>query len=259
MRKIFLIFSTAFLIFSCNLRAQDCNIGNEDTAGYDNLSIPFWANYLLGSSFNLSAAGTLQSMNLISFTAGAQVQMAVYDDNSGAPGNLIAASSVGVVAQGVNTLPVTPLLLNPGDYWIMAIYSADEYGICNNSTGNNSIYYTSLVFGNPFPSTAAGFTNYIGADIAYFLEIACLSTGEKAMDGKENIQVYPNPSNGYFYIYAPTGGKEFTITDTFGRLVREGTVQNNQPVSTKSLRSGIYFVNVLEKRKKLYSEKVVVY
>lgn len=246
MKKIFLILNFAparhwkmtfalaggFLILNC--RAQECNIGNEDTTGYDNLSVPFWSNYLLGCRFYLSTTGTLQSMNLISLTAGAQVQMAVYDDNSGAPGNLISSSNVGGVAQGITTLPVTPLLLNPGYYWVMGIYSGNEYGICNNSTAGNLIYYTSLTFGNPLPLNATGFINYIGADIAYFLEINCLTTGEKLM-GKENIKVYPNPASGEIYITAPGKEKQFSITDMYGRLIQQGTTQDNEPVSTEFL------------------------
>ena len=48
--------------------------------------------------------------------------MAVYDDNAGVPNNLLASSGLCTVGTGVTSLPVTPILLPAGDYWIMAVY-----------------------------------------------------------------------------------------------------------------------------------------
>jgi len=231
-------------------RAQDCNIGNEDTAGYDNAAGPFWANYLLDIRFTLTAPGTLQSINLIATAPGAQVQMAVYEDALGAPGNLVSASSVGVVVPGITSLPVSPVLLNPGSYWVMAIYGSDEYNVCNHSLGANTIYYTSLAFGNPIPLTGAGFTSYTGGDFAYFLEIACLSTGENNISVSNHITVYPNPASGYIYVSIPGNDRKYSITDMYGRLVEQGTIQNNnEPIAIQKLSSGIYFLDAGRNRK----------
>ena len=79
----------------------------------------FSANYLLGVKYSLSQEGTLNAIKLIGNDSGSGVQMAVYDDNGGVPNNLIAYSAPSIVGE-LTSLPVTPVLLPAGDYWIMA-------------------------------------------------------------------------------------------------------------------------------------------
>ena len=170
-------FNILVLFFlSLNTFSQNCNIGNENVTN-DFTNGNFGANYLLGVKHTLSQVGTLNSINLIGNNTGVGVQMAVYDDNNGVPNNLIAYSSQSFVGNGLTSLPVTPVLLSPGDYWIMAIYQIDG----NNSNVNltalgNVVYYTPLVYGSAIPTNASGFISYTEQDFLYFLGIDCGNT-----------------------------------------------------------------------------------
>jgi len=178
-----LTFILAILLSSITY-AQDCNIGNQNIEGFE--TEDFSANFLLGSSFELSEDGILHSVNLVGTNTGAQVQMAVFDDNNGVPNNLVASTGVTTVGQGVISLPVNPTQLSPGTYWVMAVYDVGGFHIYVDSddTGH-TIYYGDLNFGDPIPSTAAGFTSYSGSAFAYFLEIEC---GTTCNIGNQNIE-----------------------------------------------------------------------
>ncbi|MDO5977133.1 hypothetical protein, partial [Flavivirga jejuensis] len=93
------------ILFFTNIYSQDCNIGNEAlTADYSAGNQT--ADFLLGAKYTLAEAGTLNSINLIGNDTGGNVKMAVYDDNGGAPDNLIASTGVVTVGSGVVSLPV---------------------------------------------------------------------------------------------------------------------------------------------------------
>lgn len=150
-----------------------CNIGNE--TGPNWASTSFSPNYLLGVSFTLLEPGVLNSINLVGNGTGANVQMAVYNDNAGVPNSLIISSGVTTVAGGIVTLPVTATPLVPGDYWIMAVYETMGSHSNYDPDANNDkdVYYDSLPFGDTIPANASGFTTYVGGDLLYFLDITC--------------------------------------------------------------------------------------
>ena len=173
MKKIYIL---TLILISLNSYSQNCNIGNENATGSFTPG-NFGANYLLGVKYTLSQLGTLNSINLIGNNTGEGVQMAVYDDNGGTPNNLIASSSQSTVGTGITTLPVTPVLLPPGDYWIMAVYeSGGNSSNYNPSATGNVVYYSSLQYGSAIPTNASGFTSYNGQDFLYFLSIDCGNT-----------------------------------------------------------------------------------
>ena len=53
-------------------------------------------------------------------------------------------------------LPVTPVLLPAGDYWIMAVYASDgnRTNVNRNAFGN-VVFYQSLNYGDPLPTNAS--------------------------------------------------------------------------------------------------------
>ena len=103
--------------------------------------------------------------------------MAVYDDNGGTPNNLIASSAQSTVGDGLTTLPVTPVLLPAGDYWVMAVYQTEgnHSNVNHNATGN-VVYYQSLTYGEPVPTNASSFSSYTDRDFLYSLSIDCGNT-----------------------------------------------------------------------------------
>ena len=173
-----------------------CNIGNE-TSTNDFVDGQFSANYLLGVKYSLSQEGTLNAIKLIGNDSGSGVQMAVYDDNGGVPNNLIAYSAPSIVGDGLTSLPVTPVLLPAGDYWIMAVYASDgNHTNVNRNAFGNVVFYQSLNYGDPLPTNASNFISYTDRDYLYSLSIDCgntLPAAELTINGLTgNNKVYDN-------------------------------------------------------------------
>lgn len=222
--------------------AQNCNIGNEDSSVFDNSGDPFFMDFLAGVSFNLGEVGTLTSINLIGRNTGAGVQMAVYDDLNGVPNNLVAQSNIGTVTSGVVSLPVANTVLQPGDYWIMAVYETDDgHAFNTNNAPGNVVYFDSLIFGNPIPSNASGFQTYTGTDMAYFLEIECGILGIQDQETKSFL-IYPNPTNSELNIQSDKTIKSVDIFSQFGALI---ITTNNVKIDVSQLSSGRYFIRAI--------------
>jgi hypothetical protein len=83
------------------------------------------SNSLNGSKVKTSAAGQIASMsvyvgNVDTFSANRRYQLAIYTDNAGRPGTLVATSAVGtLVANAWNSLGVTASLQASRSYWLM--------------------------------------------------------------------------------------------------------------------------------------------
>jgi phosphatidylinositol-3-phosphatase len=86
------------------------------------------ANYLNGSRFTAAGGGTVTSMSVYLGAADAaphnHYQLAIYADDGGAPGALVARSATGTVAPNAwNTLPLSAALTANTAYWLM--YNTD--------------------------------------------------------------------------------------------------------------------------------------
>ena len=178
-----------FLDITCP-PTSDCNTGNSvSTPNFVNAN--FQANTMLGTKHTLTKEGTLYSLNMIGNNTGASVKMAIYDDNNGAPNNLIASSNVGTVGNGIVSLPISPVLLPPGDYWLMAIYDTQGYhSKANNVSANETVYYKTLPFEESTPTDASSFTTSQGGNFLYFLEIACTLPSECNLGNSVNTPDY---------------------------------------------------------------------
>ena len=220
MKKIAILI-VGILVSSIAL-SQDCNIGNQDTIGFNATSGEFQADYLLGIKFPLSSNGTLHSLNFIGKNTGAQVQMAVYDDNNGVPDNLIVSSGTTTVGSGIISLPVAPTLLDPGDYWIMAIYDFSAlHAFKTNDSPGTIVYYQSLVFGSPIPNNASSFLTYSGHNFAYFMEIECGAVGLSESQLEDAVVLWPNPATDIISIRAEVQFERMRILDMSGQVMRD--------------------------------------
>jgi hypothetical protein len=74
----------------------------------------------------------------------------------------------------------------------------------------------------------------------------------------ENIEVYPNPSNGSFTYLIDSemvGEYDLTVTDSYGRIVYQDKVNKDEQilkntVELKNSSEGIYFVSLVNGSKK---------
>lgn len=152
--------------------AFNCNVGNQQTTS-EFTDGSFSANVLVGTKVTLTQEGTLNAINLIGNNSGSRVQMAVYNGIN-APLNLLAESEIGVVGDGVVSLPVEPITLIAGNYWVMAIYEDAGNHVNTNQTANDTqVFYQELTFESALPSYAGNFSSFYGQDYLYFLDIEC--------------------------------------------------------------------------------------
>jgi methionine-rich copper-binding protein CopC len=99
----------------------------------------FDSGYLNGSKVTTSTSGQIMSMSVyignIDAALNRQYQVAIYADNAGAPGTLVAASATGtLVANSWNTIAINASLLAGTNYWLMFN--------TNGTTGSvNNMYY----------------------------------------------------------------------------------------------------------------------
>lgn len=107
-------------------------------------------------------SGTLTSMSVYFTTAAAApnnlFQVAVYADNGGVPGSLVAASSTqAIVANSWNTASVSGSLNANATYWL-ALNTNGNSNANYNSAAANTTYYRSIAFGtmpNPFGTSTS--------------------------------------------------------------------------------------------------------
>lgn len=225
--------------------AQSCNIGYEDVTGFDNTNSPFAENYLVGTRYSLETVGVLNSINLVGRNTGAQVQMAVYTDLNDQPGTLLAVSGIGTVGEGVISFPVSPLQLQPGLYWILAIYDTPGAHSYVRTTPEGRICsFKMLPFGSAIPGSGAGFSSYIGTDFSYFLGISCGNLGNPDY-AYEGLHLYPNPVEDILHLSLPSGrwGAIFQLINIYGATVSSGKCEATG-IDVHNLAPGVYMLKL---------------
>lgn len=241
MKKLLTLFATVFMALA--VFSQDCNIGNSDGSDPDFTIGNFTANNLVGVNFTLSQVGVLHSLNMLGNVTTANLQMAIYDDLGGVPNNLVAYTGISSIENGLNSLPVTPVQLEAGDYWIMAIYNINgNHSNVKRSDPSSVVYYIPLAFGSPIPTNGAGFITYSGQDFLYFAEISCGPLSVK--DFKENkFSISPNPASDFINIGNLQENKIFEIYDLNGKKLMEKELnEGNNQIDVSALANGVYLL-----------------
>jgi hypothetical protein len=115
------------------------------------------SNHLNGSKVTASNGGTISSMSVyvggIDALSGNQsYQLAIYTDNAGKPGTLVASSATGTLtANSWNTLPIAATLQPNTSYWLM--YNTNG----RTSTVNNMYYNNGTVGQGAYASSGVAF------------------------------------------------------------------------------------------------------
>lgn len=240
MKKIPTLILTLFMALA--VFSQDCNIGNSDGTDPDFTTGNFTPDYLVGVNFTLSQVGVIHSLNMIGNGSGATFQMAIYDDNGGVPNNLVAYTDASTVGTGIISLPIAPIQLEAGDYWIMAVYNeVGNHSNVNHSDQSSLAYYTELPFGNP--TNASSFESYRGQDFLYFAVISCgpLSVNDFQVN---KLSISPNPASDYIVIGNLKENIVFEIYDLTGKkLIEKEMNLNNNQIDISGLAAGTYLLN----------------
>ena len=75
-------------------------------------------------------------------------------------------------------------------------------------------------------------------------------------NGTSTLQIFPNPTEGIVTLKNAIVGSEFLIYDIKGQLIKTGKITSeNQSISLESVASGIYTIQINEKRVKLIVKK----
>ncbi|MGA2547583.1 MAG: caspase family protein [Rectinemataceae bacterium] len=128
-------------------------------------------NYLLGWKIAVRS-GILVKVGIISKGPGSDIRMALYDDNGDYPGKLVASTSATLPPEGGRSeIPIGPVGLPAGGYWLMVQY-AKATNILADTSGkrDKQIYYISLTDKDSLPSNyPSGAMNFKGFQVNYYL------------------------------------------------------------------------------------------
>ena len=78
-----------------------------------------------------------------------------------------------------------------------------------------------------------------GEDKIYKIENASLSVDENTLTS--GLQIYPNPSDDYIQFYNLTKIENYTVYNSLGKVITNGTISKNQKIDVKNYSNGLYF------------------
>lgn len=120
------------------------------------------ANYIVATKYTLSQAGVVTSVSIYSVKS-ANVKVAIYADNSGAPGNLLVANNAptAVSANQWKTISIASTSLAAGTYWIAFNEDVNSIRVMK-AGGTRQAAYMSYAFANNMPTnwTPNAYQNY---------------------------------------------------------------------------------------------------
>ncbi|HXC53151.1 MAG TPA: hypothetical protein VN634_19850 [Candidatus Limnocylindrales bacterium] len=137
-----------------------------------NLDSAFEKNYLLGFPVTIEFDATVTHFGLIMRTGGAHVQMVLYKDAGGSPGQLVATSASTLTVIGSQEIPIAPTHVTAGVYWIMGVYDANTTVATDENTPSGTLVrYQPLVFGSPIPQPFVEQSHYGDVKINYWVKV----------------------------------------------------------------------------------------
>ncbi len=161
----------------------------------------------------------------------------------------------------VNTNPTVALTSNAASNTV-----CDNQGLVNltvspanaivSGTAVNNLTFDPSIATIGLNVLTASFTDGNGCSAATNLNIIVEQCSDLNENGASNLQVFPNPTEGIVTLKNAFIGSEFFIYDFKGQLVKTGIVNSeNQIISLELVASGVYTIQVDEKRVKLVVKK----
>jgi hypothetical protein len=184
MKKVYMnlrnaIFVGWMFLTTLSLTAQDnrggaCYFGNyaENFADAGSIS----ANFLLAFPYTASTNMTITHLGMRGNNSGSGVQLALYSNNSqNAPGTLLGYTALHTVSAGDMFLPISPVQVDAGSYWIAMIFENSGNHVNISFGTNNNVYYLSMTYGNGVPNSFSNPLSYTGQDFLLWATAAATS------------------------------------------------------------------------------------
>lgn len=110
------------------------------------------ATFMLAGKAQLAQAATINSLSVYVKTPSGQMRLAIYNDNGGKPGALIAQTNAFATAYGWNTAAVLqPVAMQPGSYWLAFEADNNTVSVAGTYSGGAYVYRSGWSF-QPYPA-----------------------------------------------------------------------------------------------------------
>ena len=98
------------------------------------------ANLLLAQKADLSQAATIETLSFYAQTAAGNLRLGIYGNSGTVPGSILATTNPFTVVTGWNTASVvTPVVLQPGTYWLAYLPSSNDLEFEKASLGGGAV------------------------------------------------------------------------------------------------------------------------
>ena len=129
-------------------------------------------NYIFGIPISISTGGTLTNFGTWSLNNTSYMRMALYADNQGQPGNLVASTASTLMTIGkMEIAPSSSVTLAAGTYWLMAVYDRDTLVAVDWNNYVNNIRYYYSAYTNTLPSPLTGSSSYSHYNLNYYITV----------------------------------------------------------------------------------------
>ncbi|MGV3663715.1 MAG: choice-of-anchor D domain-containing protein [Prosthecobacter sp.] len=129
--------------------------------------------YLVGSRVTVTSGGPLQMFGVDVRATGPNASFGLYTDAGGDPGTLVAQTgSFNFNTTGqIERPPLAPVVLTPGNYWLMAVYDGTA-SVGRDTSTSNTIKYRALTFTGTLPTAFGASSSYAGENMNYYIRVA---------------------------------------------------------------------------------------
>lgn len=252
-KNLLFCFSVLVLSASSVVAQTNCNAGFESPVFPNTMNVP--PNTLFAIRVTAANAGTLTDISVYnSGLSSANIKLAVYDDNGGVPGNLVA--STGPVAltmtAGVITTSVTPVAVAAGDYYLAGVLDVSASALPLDNTTQVTLYGTAMPYANPFPANGSAFSTVPGNPVNIWMNITCSTTGVSEVAGNPSFSMnsYPSPVNENCILEFNSGFSLEASADVYdcngqlviGQALYIAAGESTTTITMSDLAPGIYFM-----------------
>jgi hypothetical protein len=138
----------------------------------DNASLLVASNRLIGTLISIPTDQYVMRLGFHTVTGGYTARMAVYRNNGGNPGALVASTAPFAAVDGENEQDVIPTLLTAGTYWLLGNFELNASIKRDSGAGNINIFSIAHSISSPLPDPPASPMFVSNLPLDYYLVTA---------------------------------------------------------------------------------------